>query len=329
MWRRGGLTWWQLLVRVWREIWIDQVPGRCAELAYYFLFSVFPLLLFLTSLLGYLAGDPDSRLRRLFFHLLEPLSPSSDVTALLRNTLDQVIAGRGGARLSLSLLAALWVASAGMLAVARTLNSAFGVEESRPWWRRRLVAIMLTIGFAALVICALTIIFYGHQIGVALAAALGIGPAFIVFWHALRWLLVSAFLLLSFDAIYNFAPDTGRGAGRRWGTPGAVIAVILFLAASFGFRFYLYEPENGIATTYGSLGGVIVLMLWFYLTALAILVGGEVNSVIFRQLKVLRHRGAGAAGTGQYGDSGQPGGVGQARQRQRRGGTRRRAGPPR
>jgi membrane protein len=168
MWRRGGLTWWQLLVRVWREIWIDQVPGRCAELAYYFLFSVFPLLLFLTSVLGYLAG-PDSRLRRLLFRLLGNLAPSSEVTELLRNTLDQIIAGRGGARLSLSLLAALWVASAGMLAVARTLNSAFGVEESRPWWKRRLVAVLLTVGFAVLIVCALTIIVYGHQIGEALA----------------------------------------------------------------------------------------------------------------------------------------------------------------
>jgi membrane protein len=324
MWRRGGLTWWQLLVRVWREIWIDQVPGRCAELAYYFLFSVFPLLLFLTSLLGYLAG-PDTRLRFVLFRMLDHLSPSSEVTELLRNTLNQIIAGRHGARLSLSLLVALWVASAGMLAVARTLNSAFGVEESRPWWRRRLVAVALTVGFAALIICALAIILYGHQIGVALAAALGIGPAFIGIWPPVRWLLVAAFVLLSFDAVYNFAPDTGRGTGRRWGTPGAVIGVGLFLAASLGFRIYLYELENGIATTYGSLGAVIVLLLWFYLTALAILVGGEVNSVIYRQLAALRHRGSATAGAGGTGAG--AGGTASSGKRPRRGRTRRRAGP--
>lgn len=322
MWRRGGLTWWQLLVRVWREVWIDQVPGRCAELAYYFLFSVFPLLLFLTSVLGYLAG-PDSRLRRLLFRLLGNLSPSSEVTELLRNTLDQIIAGRGGARLSLSLLAALWVASAGMLAVARTLNSAFGVEESRPWWKRRLVAVLLTVGFAVLIVCALTIIVYGHQIGEALAGAIGVGPAFIVVWHALRWLLVTAFVLLSFDAVYNFAPDLGRGSARRWGTPGAAIGVGLWLVASFGFRFYLDELQEGIATTYGSLGAVIVLMLWFYLTALAILVGGEVNSVIYRQLSALRHRGH---GSGSAGNAGIPARAGHAEKGPRRGRTRRREG---
>jgi membrane protein len=323
MWRRGGLTWWQLLVRVWREVWTDQVPGRCAELAYFFLFSVFPLLLFLTSVLGYLAG-PDSRLRRLLFRLLGNLSPSSEVTELLRNTLDQIIAGRGGARLSLSLLVALWVASAGMLAVARTLNSAFGVEESRPWWKRRLVAAALTVGFAVLIVCALTILLYGHQIGEALAGAIGVGPAFIVIWHALRWLLVTAFALLSFDTVYNFAPDLGRGSARRWGTPGAAIGVGLWLAASFGFRFYLEEVREGLATTYGSLGAVIVLMLWFYLTALAILVGGEVNSVIYRQISTLRHRGRGSANAG---DAGVPARAAQAGKRQRRGRTRRREAP--
>jgi membrane protein len=326
MWDRGGLTWRQLLVRVWREVWIDQVPGRCAELAYYFLFSVFPLLLFLSSLLGYLAG-PESRLRRVLFRQLEHLSPAPDVTELLRRTLDQIIAGRGGARLSLSLLVALWVASAGMLAVARTLNSAFGVEESRPWWRRRLVAVGLTVGIAVLIICALAIIFYGHQIGQALAASLGIGPAFIVFWRALRWLLVVGFSLLAFDAVYNFAPDTGRGAGRRWGTPGGVIGVGLWLAASFGFRIYLDELREGIATTYGSLGVVIVLMLWFYLTALAILVGGEINSVIYRQLAALRRRGPVSGHAGHAGRAGNTGNGGSAGKRQRRGRTRRRAGP--
>src|ERR1700726_1114111 len=127
MWRLGGLTWWQLVVRVWRAFWDGQLAGRCAELAYYFLFSVFPLLLFLTTLIGYLAG-PESKLRILLFRSLEHFSPSAGVTELLRGTLEQVIAGRGGARLSLSLLVALWVASVGMLAVGRPLNSAFAIE---------------------------------------------------------------------------------------------------------------------------------------------------------------------------------------------------------
>src|SRR5258708_36447801 len=117
MWRRGGLAWRQLAVRVWRAFWDGQLAGRCAELAYYFLFSVFPLLLFLTTLIGYLAG-PESKLRILLFSYLDRFSPSSEVTELLRGTLDQVIAGRGGAPLSPSLLAAPWGASPRVLAGA-------------------------------------------------------------------------------------------------------------------------------------------------------------------------------------------------------------------
>jgi membrane protein len=295
MWRRGGLSWWQLMRRVWREIWVDQVPGRCAELAYYFLFSVFPLLLFLTTLLGYLAGTSE-RLRHVLFLYVSRFAPSPEVTALLNNTLDQITRGRGGARLSLSLLAALWVASSGMLALGRTLNSAFGLEETRRWWQRRLVAVALTVAFTALIVSALIVILYGRQIGEALADQLGMASMFVAAWHVLRWPLVLAFVLVSFEAIYNFAPSLGARAHRPWGTPGAVIGVSLWLAVSFGLRLYLYEVSS-YALTYGSLGAVIVLLLWFYLTAFAIVVGGEVNSVITRQIAAQR-RSAARADTG-------------------------------
>jgi len=305
MWRRGGLTWWKLAVRVWRTFWAGQLAGRCAELAYYFLFSVFPLLLFLTTLIGYLAG-PESKLRVLLFRYLARFSPSTEVTELLRGTLDQVIAGRGGARLSLALLVALWVASTGMLAVGRTLNSAFEIEETRPWWKRRLEAVALTVGFNVLIVCALTVILYGHHIGEAIADSLGLGSAFVVAWHVVRWPLVLAFVVLSFDSIYNFAPDVGPALRRCWATPGAVAATSLFLAVTFGFRLYLFEMRAYSTTTYGSLTGVIVLMLWFYLTALAILVGGEVNSEISKQIPALRRRIAGksAPGRGAHGAAG-------------------------
>jgi membrane protein len=313
MWRLGGLTWWQLVVRVWRAFWDGQLAGRCAELAYYFLFSVFPLLLFLTTLIGYLAG-PESKLRALLFRYLEHFSPSSEVSELLRGTLDQVIAGRGGARLSLSLLVALWVASAGMLAVGRTLNSAFEIEETRPWWKRRLEAVVLTVGFALMIICALTVILYGHHIGEAIAGALGVGSAFVNAWHVVRWPLVLAFALLSFDSIYNFAPDVGPALRRYWATPGAVVGMSLWLAVTFGLRLYLYEMRAYAATTYGSLTAVIVLLLWFYLTALAILVGGEVNSVITKEIPALRRRIAGKAAPGRgraaAGAGGAPGAAG-------------------
>ena len=290
LWRRGGLSWSQLVVRVWQAFRDGQLAGHCAELAYYFLFSVFPLLLFLSSLLGSLAG-PESKLRLLLFRYLDRFSPSGEVTELLRGTLDQATASHGGARMSLSLLVALWVASAGMVAMGRTLNSAYETEETRPWWKRRLVAIGLTAGFAVLIILALIVILYGHHIGAALAVALGVESSFVGAWQLLRWPLVLAFVLLSFDSIYNFAPDVGPAARRCWLTPGAVIGMGLWLAVTFGFRLYLYEMR-GFATPYGSLTTVIALLLWFYLTALAIMVGGAINSVIFRQIPSLRQQPA-------------------------------------
>src|SRR6185436_7414479 len=144
---------------------------HCAELAYVFLFSVFPMLLFLTTLLGYLA-EANPALRWNLFGFLAGISPSRDVTALLNNTLAEITSARTGTKLYLSLAAAVWVASNGMLAVSRTLNTACGLKETRRWWRRRIVAILLTITVSALIVSALALFFYGGTIGEAIADSL-------------------------------------------------------------------------------------------------------------------------------------------------------------
>jgi membrane protein len=282
LWTRAGLTWRQFAMRLLRQIWEDEVLGRCAELAYVFLFSVFPLLLFLTTLLGYLA-EAYPGLRWSLFSYLARISPSSEVTALLNNTLAEITAARTGAKLYLSLALAVWVASNGMIAVSRTLNTACGLKETRRWWTRRLIAIALTLVFSSLIICALVLIFYGASLGESIAGSLGIGDAFAVVWHAFQWPLVLVFVLISFEIVYNYAPNLGDSPNRQWGTPGAVTGVALWLLASFGLRAYL-SYRHAFTTAYGSLGAVIVLLVWFYLTAFAILMGGEVNSEIAREL---------------------------------------------
>jgi membrane protein len=282
LWTRAGLTWKQLGWRLWRQIWEDEVLGRCAELAYVFLFSVFPLLLFLTTLLGYLA-EANPALRWDLFGYLARISPSRDVTALLNNTLAEITAARTGTKLYLSLATAVWVTSNGMLAVSRTLNTACGLKETRRWWKRRLIAIALTLTFSVLIICALVLIFYGATIGEAVADRLGVGAAFAVAWHLFQWPLVLVFLLISFEMVYNYAPNLGESPHREWGTPGAVTGVTLWLLASFGLRLYL-SYRHTYTTAYGSLGAVILLLVWFYLTAFAILMGGEVNSEIAREI---------------------------------------------
>jgi membrane protein len=287
LWTRAGLTWRQFGMRLLRQIWEDEVLGRCAELAYVFLFSIFPMLLFLTTLLGYLA-EASPGLRWMLFNYLARISPSQDVTALLNNTLVEIASARTGTKLYLSLVLAVWVASNGMIAVSRTLNTAYGFKETRRWWTRRLIAIALTLMFSVLIIGALGLIFYGTTIGEAIAARLGIGWIFALAWHFFQWPLVLVFVLISFEMVYNYAPNHGsNNSNRQWGTPGAVTGVALWLIASFGLRYYL-SYRHAFTTAYGSLGAVILLLVWFYLTAFAILMGGEVNSEIARELACQR-----------------------------------------
>jgi len=282
LWTRAGLTWRELGLRLWRQIWEDEVLGRCAELGYFFLFSVFPLLLFLTTLLGYLAGA-SAQLRWNLFWYIARLSPSQEVTALLADTLNEITVARSGAKLYISLAAAIWVASNGMLAVGRTLNTAYGFRETRRVWIRRPLAMALTAMFAALVAGALVLVFYGGVIADALATRVVFGPFLLVAWHLLRWPLVIAFLVLSFDLVYNFAPNLRGTMDRHWWTPGGVTGVMLLLGASYALRSYL-SYFHRLTTAYGSLGAVILLLLWFYLIGFAILMGGEVNSEIAREI---------------------------------------------
>jgi membrane protein len=282
LWTRAGLRWRELAIRLWRQVYEDELLARCAELAYFFLFSVFPLMLFLTTLLGY--ADAYTGMRADLFRLLARFTPSRDVTTLLHGTLDEITKARNSAKLSLSLVAALWVASNGMLAVSRTLNHAYGLKETRRWWRRRLVALALTLAFSLLVVIALTLIFSGGSIGEALASRVGFGAVFYAVWHVLvRWPLILFFLVISFEMVYNFAPNQGKRANRHWVTPGGVAGVGLWLLACYGLRIYLVYFRS-YTTAYGSLGAVILLLVWFYFTAFAILMGGEINSEIDKEL---------------------------------------------
>lgn len=275
-WRLGGLSWRQLGRGIWRQLLDDEVLGRSAELAYYFLFSLFPLLLFLTALLGYLVEE-SAQLRQQLFAYLATVLPSEEAVTLVQDTLTEVREARSGGKLSFGLVGSVWIASTGMLAVGRSLNAAFDLNERRPWWARRLIAALLTIVFAVLIIGALVLLFYGEAIGRTLAERAGFGGLFLPLWRLLQWTFLLAAVTLSFDLIYNFAPDQDR-RNWLWLTPGAVAAVALWLIASFTLRVYL--EQFAYSRTYGSLGAVIVLLFWFYLTGAAILIGGEVNSEI-------------------------------------------------
>ena len=276
MWGLGGLTWKQLAKRVWNEVNEDDIWGRAAQLAYYFLLALFPLLLFLTSLLGFFAQEGTELRDKLFVYLGQVMPGSA--TGLVRTTIDGVSKGAGGGKLSFGILAALWAASNGMGAITESLNVAYEVKETRSWWNRRLIAVLLTVALAVLIISALSLVLYGGMIADSIAISYGLGDLFKITWKILQWPIVLAFVLLAFALIYYFAPDLAD-QDWSWVTPGSVIGVALWLLVSFGFRLYLHFFDS-YSATYGSLGAVIILMLWFYLTGLAILFGGEINSEI-------------------------------------------------
>ena len=270
------MNWQNFARRLWERVNEHDTFGRAAQLSYYFLLALFPLLLFLITLLGYFA-QAGSQLRNTLLVYLATVMPRSAVQ-LVHTTLDEISSSKGGGKLSFGLVAALWAASTGMGAITQTLNIAYHVKETRSWWKVRFVSILLTIALSILIVVALAIVLYGGRIGDAFAVYLGFSRAFNITWKILQWPIALFFLLLGFNLIYYFAPDLRR-RNRKWSTPGAAVAVALWLLISFGFRIYLHFFNN-YSLTYGSLGALIVLLLWFYLTGSVILIGGEINSEI-------------------------------------------------
>lgn len=274
IWDFRSPSWAKLPSRVWSDIGKDKIFSHAAELAYYFLLALFPLLLFLTSVIGIVIGS-GTGLRHSLYNYLDKVLPSS-ASQLVSTTMLEVSNASGGGKISFGILAALWAASNGMGAISESLNVAYHVEETRPWWRQRLTAVCLTVVLALLIISALVLVLYGGKIADFLAASYGFGGLFVSLWKIVQWPIVLIFLLLGFALIYYWAPDV-HDQDWRWVTPGSVVAVALWLLVSLGFRVYLHYFDS-YSKTYGSLGAVIILMLWFYFTGASILIGGEINS---------------------------------------------------
>ncbi|HEX8354872.1 MAG TPA: YihY/virulence factor BrkB family protein, partial [Pyrinomonadaceae bacterium] len=211
VWRLGGLTRRELARRVWADAYEGDLLTRAAALSYYFLLALFPLLIFLTAMLGHFA-EAGTELRKNLLNYFASIAPRT-ASQLIRATIEEITEGAGGGKLSFGLLAALWFASFGMGAVGDTLNSAYGVRESRPWWRVRLISLGLTAALAALIISALSLVLYGGEIGEGLAGRYDLGGAFVVAWNVIQWPIVLAFVLSALALIYYYAPDLRH---QRW-----------------------------------------------------------------------------------------------------------------
>jgi membrane protein len=267
------LSWPDLLKRTWREFQQDNGMGLAAQLAYYFFLSLFPALLFLIALASFLPADD---LIGRVVTMLQGVAPPEVIT-IIRDQLAKIAEGEQSGLLTFGVVAAIWSSSAAMVAIIDALNRAYDVEEARPWWKQRLTAVLLTVGVALFVLVAFALVVAGPQVADWVAARAGFGTVFTWTWKIVQWPIVFALITTAIGFIYYFAPDVDQD--YVWITPGSLLATVLWLAGSLAFRFYVVN-FGSYNETYGAIGGVMVLMLWLYLTGLVIIMGAEMSAEI-------------------------------------------------
>jgi membrane protein len=247
-----------------------------AQIAFYFSFALFPLLYFLISLLGIILVSVDGIRRELFVYLYQIMP--REVFYLVRTTIDEIVDKSSGGKATLGLLITLWSASAGFDAVRNALNGVYGLKETRAWWRTKLQSLALTFVVTTIAAFLLGVVFYGWKlVGLALA---GIGLEVSSPWvlMTIQWITALALIFFVCQLIYNLLPNH-RKLHKVRVTPGSIVAITLWILLSTIFRVYL-AYYNSYNKAYGSLGAVIIMMLWLYLTASALMIGGVINSVL-------------------------------------------------
>jgi membrane protein len=279
LWGLQGVPLKVILKNTWDSMFDDNLLGRSAELGFYFLFALFPTLLTACAVLGLAARSA----AHIYEHLLEYLSivvPPSALGMVLE-AFNQTAAAASTGKVTFGLVAALWSASVGFSAIQGTLNVVYRVKETRAYWRARLSAIgvtfLLSIVISLMLASLLTADFFARL------AHLRIPEHWVALFTAsfartMGWVAATAFLSLLFALIYYFGPDV-KVSRWRWLTPGAAFGMVGWLLGSLGLRVYVHYFNN-YAATYGSLGTVIILLTWFYLSGLMLLLGGEINSEI-------------------------------------------------
>jgi membrane protein len=274
-WDLGGLSVRRLALRVWTAANNDDIFGRSAQLAYYFFLALFPALICLTALIAMLAGSGTRLHDSLLSFIATALPPSA--YELISHTLEHTSKASGSGKVGFGLIASLWSATAGMRALEDTLNSLHKIQESRPIWKTYGIAVAMTVTCGLLVIVALAVVLGGDTAANFVAVHVGLGPVALWSWKILQLLIAFAFVALVFSFTYYYCPNVEQR--WEWLTPGAAVGIALWVLASAGLRLYLHF-FNSYTATYGSLGGVLILQLWFYVAGMMLLLGAEVNSEI-------------------------------------------------
>ncbi len=264
------ISWREILRRTFNEAFQDNCLGMAAQLAYYFFFALFPTLLVIMAIADIFAADVIQMLTG-----LGGVVPQ-DAVALVTDQLRALPESGQSSLLTIGMLTALWSSSAAMTVIIDTLNTAYDIDEGRPWWKVRLTAIALTVGISLFIVGAFALVVAGPTLAEQLADRFYLGAAFEWTWKIAQWPVVFALVSVGISIVYYFAPDAEQD--WVWLTPGSLAATALWLIASLGFKYYI--ANFGGYESYGIIGGVMVLMLWFYLSGLVILLGAEMNAEI-------------------------------------------------
>lgn len=278
--------WWFFARRTAQATLDDNGPGLAAQLAFYFLLALFPALLFLVALIGVLPVE--NVLGRLLTQLSQVAPP--DVISILRAQLLSISEGEPLGVLTLGIVGALWSSSAALNAIIQTINAAYNLVERRPFWKVRALALMLTVLFATFIIVSISLVLVGPALADTVARALLLGDVFTWTWKIAQWPVVFALMCTGMGIVYFFAPAVPQRMSEV--VPGAILGTVLWLSASLGFRVYVVRFSS-YNETYGTIGGIITVMLWFYLSGLAIIVGAELNSEIWKARRADTDGGAG------------------------------------
>ncbi|WP_226035371.1 YihY/virulence factor BrkB family protein [Aquibacillus saliphilus] len=261
----------QFVKRLLKRMMDDDVFGLSAQLAYFFLLSLFPFMIFLVTLLGYLPLPEID-----VMNFIGSYAPAETVNLISENV-DKIVSERNGGLLSIGIIGTLWSASNGINAIMRAFNAAYNVEENRSFIVSRLIAIVLTIAMLFVIIIAFLLPIFGEAIGVYLFSFFGLSDDFLQTWNTLRWVISSVVFFTVLLALYILAPN--KKVHIKDVAIGAIFATICWQLVSLLFSHYVNTIGN-YSATYGSLGGVIILMIWFYISGIIIITGGEINALL-------------------------------------------------
>jgi membrane protein len=274
LFRLKHLTWREFGRRFVKEFQEDTVTDCAAQLSYYFLFSLFPLLFVLVTLAAYMPFAPGAV--EAMMERVAPLVPG-EAMKLVDEHLRSLVNQPRPRLLTLGVVVALWSASRGVDALRKALNLAYDVPESRPLWKTQAVAMLMTLVGTLLIPVSFAVFLLGGNVGAWIAERLQLIDAFHLVWSWLRWPFTASLVMLMLALCYYVLPDVKQRF--KYITPGSVLGTILWMGCTWGFTWYV-EQFGKYNVTYGSIGGVVVLLLWLYITGLIFILGGELNAIL-------------------------------------------------